>query len=62
MCRAEILVDILRNCEYSRRPPDDVIIRQGELGDTYAHNALARSLNTRVQRCVVPVRAASTSS
>ena len=38
VCRTEILVDILRNCEYSRRPPDDVIIRQGELGDTYACN------------------------
>ena len=32
---AEILVDILRNCEFQVKQLDDVIIRQGERGDWY---------------------------
>lgn len=36
---AEILVDILRNCEFQVKQLDDIIIRQGERGDWYKTNA-----------------------
>ena len=30
---SDVVCDIIRNCEFSTRPRDDVIIKQGERGD-----------------------------
>lgn len=42
---AEILVDILRNCEFQVKQLDDIIIRQGERGDWYKTNAYSNRMS-----------------
>ena len=43
VCFLDILVDIIRNCEFSQRNADEVIIRQAEKGDWWVEKNIYRS-------------------